>query len=337
MISGLTPLVSVIIPTKNRHKLLDQTLNSVRAQTYQRWEAVVVDDGSTDETLNTIRRHCEQDGRIKLLRRPNDHPAGGSACRNLGLSNSTSDYVIFLDSDDLLAPQCLSARVDYIEQHPELDFAAFQAQAFCDVIGDLNVALNVPRDVPDLDRFLHLDHPWSITGPIWRRAALDRLGGFDPSLPSWQDWELNIRALCRGVVYQTVNASDYFFRRKASNDRTSSLQRKDLRHLNGAIPLFVKIRNELQNSRNLNVDRDRAIVGLAFLVVMRINWEYGLSLALKTWTRALEVGVVPLTDYFFGSVVLASLKPPLIKRVAWNTVLKLFRRKIHWHSKRVML
>jgi glycosyltransferase involved in cell wall biosynthesis len=331
------PLVSIVIPTKNRIELLKQTLDSVRAQTYSNWEVIVVDDGSTDRTADIVQRYRQLDKRFKWIVRPLHEPAGGSACRNLGFTHATGEYTIFLDSDDILGKGCLERRIDYIRQRTEIDLVVFQAEAFESLPGDLNVPFNVPKAQADLDRLLHLDHPWQTTGPIWRGSALRRIGGWDESLPSWQDWELHIRAICQGLTYEKVNFCDYYFRRHPSTERTNIRQRHDPAHLNAAISLFGKVSDQLELTGNMNVERQQALVGLVFLVVMRLNWEHGFKLAVGGWRRAHLLGLISLTDFVLGAVVLASLKPPLVRSVSSRTLLKWFRHRIHWDSKRTML
>jgi glycosyltransferase involved in cell wall biosynthesis len=331
------PLVSIVIPTKNRCELLEQALDSIHAQTYSNWEVIVVDDGSTDRTADLVQRHRKQDQRVRWIVRPENEPAGGSACRNFGFARATGEYTIFLDSDDILTAGCLERRIVYLQQHPEPDFVVFQAEAFERLPGDLSVLFNVPRPQPDLDRLLQLDHPWQTSGPIWRSSALKRIGGWDASLPSWQDWELNIRAICEGLKYEKVNYPDYYFRRTPSTERTNSRQRNDPAHLNAAISLFGKISDKLNRTGNMNVERKKALGGLAFLVVMRLNWDHGFGLGIGAWRRAYQQRLIGLANFILGSIVLASLKPPLVRSVAWRTSLMWFRRHIHWKSKKIML
>ena len=78
-----TPLISIIIPTYNRACILPQALNSVMAQTYEHWECIVVDDGSTDDTLTVLEVYNKKDKRIKYFKRQRK-PKGAPTCRNIG-------------------------------------------------------------------------------------------------------------------------------------------------------------------------------------------------------------------------------------------------------------
>src|ERR1041384_8859296 len=112
-------LVSVVIPTKNRRALLAEALQSVRAQTYPNWEAIVVDDGSNDGTESVGREIGAADQRVRFVSRERE-PRGAPACRNIGLSLANGNFILFLDSDDLLAPSCLEARLQAFELEPNL-------------------------------------------------------------------------------------------------------------------------------------------------------------------------------------------------------------------------
>ncbi|UXX81111.1 glycosyltransferase [Reichenbachiella carrageenanivorans] len=103
------PLVSIIIPSFNREALIAETLQSVLDQTYPTWECLIVDDGSIDGTKAVAQSFIEKDARFKWLERHRE-PKGAPTCRNIGIEKSKGEYVIFLDSDDLLYPHCIEKR-----------------------------------------------------------------------------------------------------------------------------------------------------------------------------------------------------------------------------------
>jgi Glycosyltransferases involved in cell wall biogenesis len=107
-------LVSIIIPTYNRADLILETLDSILKQSYQNWECLVVDDGSTDNTKEVIEKFQNTDNRFKYCHRPGDYPKGANACRNYGIEISKGDLIQFLDSDDLISSDKFSQQVDLI-------------------------------------------------------------------------------------------------------------------------------------------------------------------------------------------------------------------------------
>jgi glycosyltransferase involved in cell wall biosynthesis len=110
MRASLPPLVSVIVPVYNVERYVDCCLDSVRGQTYDRVEIIVVEDCSTDASLTRLNPHL-RDPRVRLIR--HEHNSGLSAARNTGIEAATGDYVMFVDSDDAIAPGLVDACVSH--------------------------------------------------------------------------------------------------------------------------------------------------------------------------------------------------------------------------------
>jgi len=125
----ITPAVSIIIPVSNRSNLIRETLDSIISQSYSNWECLVVDDGSSDNTLEVLEEFAVKDDRIKYFSRPKDKIKGANACRNFGFEKSTGDYVIWFDSDDLMTPDHIASKLKLI-QGKKLDFVVAKTQNF---------------------------------------------------------------------------------------------------------------------------------------------------------------------------------------------------------------
>ncbi|MGF1482212.1 MAG: glycosyltransferase family 2 protein [Cyanophyceae cyanobacterium] len=93
--------VSIVIPAHNSAATLEETLSSVRAQTFAEWEAIIVNDGSFDQTETVAQCLADEDSRIQVVRQPQ---GGVSAARNTGIVRAQHDWLLFLDADDWLAP-----------------------------------------------------------------------------------------------------------------------------------------------------------------------------------------------------------------------------------------
>ena len=141
------PRISVIIPTFNRAALLKQALDSVLAQTHDNWEAIVIDDGSTDDTDAVLREYGAH-----ITARRVDH-AGAGVARNVGLQIATGDLITFLDSDDLLSPIALASQVAYLASHPEVTIAYCGWQRLNDD-GTRVLDEVIPDNPPDMARVL---------------------------------------------------------------------------------------------------------------------------------------------------------------------------------------
>ena len=196
-----SPKISIIIPNYNRGNLLPETLDSVLRQDYPHWEALVVDDGSSDNSVAVGQEYATKDNRIQFFSRDRE-PGGAPVCRNIGLDKSAGDFVIFLDSDDLLADFCLSQRVKVINQHPENDFWVFPMWVFSNDINQVRHVWNIETPQSDLSRFLSLDAVWQTSGPIWRTQSVRKIGGFTEGLACWQDVDIHLKALENQLTYQ---------------------------------------------------------------------------------------------------------------------------------------
>jgi glycosyltransferase involved in cell wall biosynthesis len=207
--------ISVIIPTFNRVELLEATLQSIQRQTSPDWEAIVVDDGSSDGSDELVRSMSETDSRIKLIRRDRS-PKGASTCRNIGLLKASFEYVIFLDSDDLMLPDCIKHRLEAVNENPDKDFLVFQIASFTSTPEKPECLWNVDNNEDDLHRFLKLDSVWQTSSVVWRKEAVLLLGGFDVRLHCWQDVDLHVRALMAGPKYEKFldSSPDILYRRQ---------------------------------------------------------------------------------------------------------------------------
>lgn len=121
--------VSIIIPNYNRADLIGETLNSIISQTYRNWECIIVDDGSTDNSIEVIKTFEEKDQRFKLYVRPKDYPKGANACRNIGLKKSIGDFIIFFDSDDLMLTNHIDNKLRTILKN-NYDFIVSKSEYF---------------------------------------------------------------------------------------------------------------------------------------------------------------------------------------------------------------
>ncbi|HIK10100.1 MAG TPA: glycosyltransferase family 2 protein [Oscillatoriaceae cyanobacterium M33_DOE_052] len=306
----MTPAVSIIIPTLNRIQLLRETLDSVRAQTFTAWEAMVVDDGSEDGTAQMLQDLSQLDPRIKHIQRRRQN-SGASACRNEGTDFSQGEYIIYLDSDDCLAPKALENRWREMEQHRELDFGVFPCIIFRDRPGDAPYLWNADTGGDDIDRFLAImDPPWQTTSPIWRRSAVAKIGGWDENTPSLQDWEFHIRAIIAGLNYQRFSPPDCYWR--MPRQESISFQSKTAAHLESREKLFANIHRCLLEGGLLTDRRRHLLAGMYLWLAEAWIARDNPRDALAVWQIAHEKQLVPQPFYGSGIWYLQAIarKPP---------------------------
>jgi glycosyltransferase involved in cell wall biosynthesis len=181
------PDVSVVIPTHNRLRFLKRSLGTVLSQSDVSLEAVVVDDGSEDETAGHVTGISDE--RVRLVR--HDISRGVAAARNSGLQQARADWVAFLDDDDLWAPDKLTAQLGAAQRHR----AGWVCTGSVTVDKGLQVrAITTPAPEDDLRKLLSYNHiPGGASGTIVRSELARSVGGFDTNLSNMADWDMWIR------------------------------------------------------------------------------------------------------------------------------------------------
>jgi glycosyltransferase involved in cell wall biosynthesis len=188
--------VSVVVPTYNRSELLMSALESIRRQTFRPIEIVVVDDGSTDGTLNIIREWAavnEAPGAF-VVRCAKQENQGPNAARNRGILESRGEFIAFLDSDDRWLPEKMEKQISVLDSNADI------GGVYC---GLTNIDLitgeefpSEPRSYPQgnlLQKLLVHDVTEATSCWVVRRVCFSKVGVFDIELPARQDWDMWIR------------------------------------------------------------------------------------------------------------------------------------------------
>lgn len=192
--TAMNPLVSIIMPVYNAAFFLEETLQSVALQTYTNWQLVIVDDGSTDASPDLCKKFAlEHENRCLLLPSKNKQ-SGAGASRNIGLELCTAEYVIFLDSDDTLAPYCLQQRIDILHANDVVIFKQYYWDINSKPPYPLFTGKAANRE-DAIEAFMRMEAPWQTMACIWRKTTLQKLNGFDEMLIFMEDPDLHLRAL----------------------------------------------------------------------------------------------------------------------------------------------
>jgi glycosyltransferase involved in cell wall biosynthesis len=185
---GHVALISVIIPVYNGENTIEQTIRSVLDQTYSDFELIIIDDGSTDHTLDLIEKI--QDPRIRVFPYEN---AGLSASRNRGIKHANGEYVSFLDADDLWTPDKLKAQLDALIDNPEAA-VSYSWTAFIDMDGNL-LDYGIQQSFngyvyPNLLTYFFIG---SGSNALIKKQVFDDVGLFDETLKSAEDRDIFLR------------------------------------------------------------------------------------------------------------------------------------------------
>ena len=183
---GEAALVSVIIPTYNYAHFIAQAIESVLAQTYQNFEILVIDDGSTDATRETVARFAQVQYQFQANQ-------GIAPARNAGLLASRGQLLVFLDADDRLLPEALATGVDSLNANPDCAFVS----GHWELVSTDGKSLPSPPIVcvtkDHYRAFLDYNYIGTVGQVMFRRSILELLDGFDPSVPGCDDIELYLR------------------------------------------------------------------------------------------------------------------------------------------------
>lgn len=207
------PLVSVVVPTFDRARLVAEAIESALAQTMDDLEVIVVDDGSTDDTDRVVATYGPP---VRLLRQRN---RGAAVARNRGVAAATGRYVAFLDSDDLWRPDKLEVEMAILAARPEVEAVISDSDLWhhgrfvtASRFEDIGVPLPAAPEVPLVSEcsLRWVERSLCSTSCMTiARAAIERLGRplFDPALHSHEDWDLEVRlyhtaevAICRRAL-----------------------------------------------------------------------------------------------------------------------------------------
>lgn len=210
---GLLKKVSIITPCYNDGEYIEETIKSIRAQTYTNWEMIIIDDGSDDENTLQILEKIQHEKDIRLLRTQRLRPAGA---RNAGISVANGEYILPVDADDLIEPTYLERAVEKMEANSELGIVYCHA----DLFGEKNG----PWELPDytFDTML-LDNVIFVTA-LFRRSDWEQVGGFRTSMKhGMEDYDFWLSILELGREVYQLPETLFHYRIKASS-RTTQFQ-----------------------------------------------------------------------------------------------------------------
>ncbi|MBS7562845.1 glycosyltransferase family 2 protein [Mucilaginibacter sp. Bleaf8] len=266
--------VSVVVPTFNRGNLLIECIDSIIQQTYPNWECMVVDDHSTENIEALVTGITEKEPRVKYFK--NAHKKGAQGARNTGLDNALGDYVIYVDSDDLISHECLEKRIRFAQANPGKYFYVFPTGVFVKKAFDTPYVWNyLNKSKDDLVRFFSIDAPWHTSGTLWNKDFLKQIGGWDEDLRRWQDWDTHIRAILNAnnnylKVADKKENIDSFYRRDPDNSGISSTETENtsVEEKITAVMKFMPVVIEL-NNKQLTFGMAKLIFNLSTYMVER--------------------------------------------------------------------
>ena len=214
------PKISIILPVYNGATTIQATIDSVLQQTFSDFELIIIDDDSTDHTLEILSQYT--DSRIQVL---SCSHRGAAASRNRGLKQASGEYIAFLDADDLWTPDKLEAQLNALQTHPKAA-VAYSWTDYIDESGNWRQAGRHRRVNGDaFAQMLRSNFLENGSNPLICRYALDDVGDFDESLTGGQDWDLYLRLAAR-YLFVNVPAVQIFYRIR-NNSISANITRQE--------------------------------------------------------------------------------------------------------------
>lgn len=304
------PLVSIIIPTYNYAHLIDQTLTCLLQQSYNNWEAIIIDDGSTDNTKVVV-RNFSRDSRFVYYFQEN---SGLPAARNTGINIAKGKYIQFLDADDLISKEKLSKQVSYMESHPGIHISYTNALYFR--YDNVNVTygnrrLSQTPWIPKLHgkginiiRNLVQRNMMPVNAALIKHDVFNIVGLQNESLKSLEDWEFWIRCALADLFFSYFEHLEAFalVRLHANSMSLNKIRMRDQELIfRDQIDLFINNnllleRLQKEELKSLNEERKINTYRKLFLAtgffnkqnITEVYSKYGLYTLAKIYFKALN-------------------------------------------------
>jgi glycosyltransferase involved in cell wall biosynthesis len=260
------PLVSIIVPTKNSSEFLESCLQSIKDQTYQAIELIVVDNNSTDTTQEIARRFTD-----KVFTKGPER----SAQRNFGASQATGEYVVFIDSDMMLSREVIASCV--IKASSNSNIAGI-------IIPEESFGVGFWAQCKKLERSFYVGVSWMEAARFFKKSVFDQVHGYNIEMVSGEDWDLSRRvekigkvARINDYIYHnegqlrllTLLKKKYYYAKKFSVYLKNSKDNSNIKNQTGIVKRFlIFFRQPLKLFRN-------PILGLGMLF-MKIS-EFGVG------------------------------------------------------------
>ncbi|WP_232798051.1 glycosyltransferase [Salinibacter altiplanensis] len=301
--SGSKPLVSIVTPCYNDAAYVREAIESVLNQSYPHLEAIVIDDGSTDDSWDVIQSFGD---RVQCEQQPNQ---GAPAARNRGVEMAEGTYVKFLDADDVLVMDCIERQVRQAEALPEeKDAVVFGDAIWVDEEGyELDGYDDLRGRKPDEEPVTHLLFSNPLTScPLHRQEYLLEVGGFDTSLPRSQEHDLHLRLALAGVEFVYEPTPTYHFRQHEEADRISGRSYAE-QGLMTHYDLIQRYRRLIEKKQG------KPLPGEVRTVLARALWRHGRAILRERHREVAET-------YFQGARALADGKSPTVGSVPYRVL-----------------
>lgn len=249
--------------TYNRANFIVETLQTIKNQSFANWECLIIDDGSTDNTLETIKPILEQDQRFQFLKRPDKYKKGLPGCRNYGLDIAKGECVIFFDDDDIVHPDNLKTSLEVIETN-NVDFCHYQKSSF---MGEIPVVQNSPIQIintlakRNIESVITQKNSLTSCTVLWNKRCFDSIR-FNETVLYAEEWECYSRIMAenfKGVSIDNV----LYYNRKHANSMTGEFYQNDPVRRESYIKAILLVLQNLKEKSLLTYSLKRYFIATA--------------------------------------------------------------------------
>lgn len=243
------PIISIVIATYNNEHSIVNTLMSIKKQTSDLWECVIIDDCSTDGTVATVKAEIAGYRRFRLFE--NRVGRGKDHCRNLGVDHSQGDYLVFLAPGNFLYETCIEKRSYFIKGWSKIDMLVSDTALFKDqvdhVIGSVNRSL-IDTDYHDLiNSLIRCCRIWTMSSVTWEKRFLLKIGNWSTQFKSFSEMDLYIRALLERPKLHFIKIEDSLM--KIEGRKSDVLQ--EVRELAMLLNIYFEVINRFSNGKTV--------------------------------------------------------------------------------------
>jgi len=198
-------MISIVMSVYNGEKTVGRAIESMLNQTYKNFEFIIIDDCSQDQTFNILQEYQRKDSRIRILH--NEKNLGLAASLNKGIIESSGDWIVRMDDDDISLHDRLENQFNFIQKNPDVDIFGGKA-IFQDIYGD-EVEHYFPQwppiDAKDIENFFYTTSPLIHPTVCIRKQAIVKIGLYNKDFSGAEDYELWVRAWKNGLHIKNMN------------------------------------------------------------------------------------------------------------------------------------
>ena len=260
----MNPLVSIIIPCYNCESYIDQAISSCLSQSYSNIEIIVIDDGSSDSSLNVIQSFGTK------VNWETGNNKGAQLSRNRGLEISTGEYIKFLDADDLLFPHCINSQVEQsLTLSPNQKAIVYGDASLIDGFGNIYQKCTHQPRLSSEEPIAHILQQSPLTScPLHRRDYLIEVDGFDPSLHNCHENDLHLRLVLSSVNFVYFPEPVYMYRQYTDENRITNQRYSS----QGPLAFYKILQKQIQNIKTYS---DLPLSKASKKALSQRFWGYG--------------------------------------------------------------